>query len=81
MNSLTIFGLFAVSALLVSYALESRSRYFILAFTGSCVLASAYGLLREALPFRDCGRSLVAGRCAGGERLAPNDAPHAPHSR
>jgi hypothetical protein len=38
---LTIFGLFAVIAMLVTYALEKRSQRFILAFAGSCVLGSA----------------------------------------
>jgi len=51
MNRLTIFGLFAVSAMLVTYSLESRSRWFILAFAGSCVLGSVYGFLQGAWPF------------------------------
>jgi hypothetical protein len=51
MNRLTIFGLFAVTAMVTLYALESRSRWFILAFAGSCVLASIYGFLQGAWPF------------------------------
>jgi hypothetical protein len=51
MDRLTAFGLFAVSAMLIFYALEARSRWFILAFAGSCVLASAYGFLQGAWPF------------------------------
>jgi hypothetical protein len=51
MNPLTIFGLFAVAAMLVCYALEKRSRWFILGFAGSCVLGSAYGFLQGAWPF------------------------------
>jgi hypothetical protein len=51
MDRLTGFGLFAVTAMLVCYALESRSRWFILAFAGSCVLGSAYGFLQGAWPF------------------------------
>lgn len=51
MDRLTIFGLFAVSAMLVFYALEKRSPWFVLAFAGSCVLASAYGFLQGAWPF------------------------------
>jgi len=51
MDSLTLFGLFAVSAMLITYALESRSRWFILAFSGSCVLGSVYGFLQGAWPF------------------------------
>jgi hypothetical protein len=51
MNSLTIFGLFAVIAMLVCYAFERRSRWFILGFAGACVLGSAYGFLQGAWPF------------------------------
>ncbi len=51
MKPLTIFGLVAVTAMLVSYALERRSPWFILAFAGSCALGSAYGFLQGAWPF------------------------------
>ena len=51
MISLTFFGLFAVSAMLVTYALEKRSPWFVLAFAGSCLLGSAYGFLQGAWPF------------------------------
>ena len=36
MDGLTAFGLFAVTAMLVCYALEKRSRWFILGFAGAC---------------------------------------------
>lgn len=51
MSRLTLFGLFAVTAMLVCYAFEARSRWFILAFAGACVLGSAYGFLQGAWPF------------------------------
>jgi hypothetical protein len=51
MTRLSLFGLFAVSAMLVCYALEDRSHWFILAFAGACALASAYGFLQGAWPF------------------------------
>jgi hypothetical protein len=51
MNSLTIFGLFAATAMLVTYALEKRSPWFVLAFAGACLLGSAYGFLQGAWPF------------------------------
>ena len=51
MDRLTLFGLFAVTAMLVCYALEDRSSRFILAFAASCALASAYGFLQGAWPF------------------------------
>ncbi len=51
MDQLTLFGLLAVTAMLVFYALEDRSPWFILAFAGACVLASIYGFLQGAWPF------------------------------
>lgn len=51
MDALTLFGLLAVTAMLVCYALEERSPWFVLAFAGSCVLASLYGFLQGAWPF------------------------------
>jgi hypothetical protein len=51
MTPLSIFGLFAVTAMLVCYALEARSRWFILAFAGACTLGSVYGFLQGAWPF------------------------------
>jgi hypothetical protein len=50
-SPLTIFGLFAVSAMLVCYALEARSAWFILGFAFSCALGSTYGFLQGAWPF------------------------------
>ena len=51
MDRLTVFGIFAVTAMLVFYSLEKRSDWFILAFAASCVLASIYGFLQGAWPF------------------------------
>ena len=51
MSALSIFGLAAVSAMLLFYALEDRSHWFILAFSAACLAASAYGFLQGAWPF------------------------------
>ncbi|WP_374546127.1 hypothetical protein [Rhodoblastus sp.] len=51
MDALTLFGLFAVSAMLLFYALEPRGSIYILGFAGSCALGSAYGFLQGAWPF------------------------------
>jgi len=51
MDSLTIFGLLAVTAMLLFYALEERSPWYVLAFAAACLLASAYGFLQGAWPF------------------------------
>jgi len=50
-DALTIFGLFAVTAMLVCYALEKRSPWFILLFAVACALGSVYGFLQGAWPF------------------------------
>jgi hypothetical protein len=51
MDGLTTFGLLAVTAMLVLYAMEDRSHWFILAFAGACAMGSAYGFLQGAWPF------------------------------
>ena len=51
MDSLTLFGLLAVSAMLLFYALEDRSPWYILAFAGAFALASLYGVLQGAWQF------------------------------
>ncbi|HTV32868.1 MAG TPA: hypothetical protein VME69_07160 [Methylocella sp.] len=51
MDGLTLFGLVAVSAMLITYALERRSSWYILGFAASCALGSAYGFLQGAWPF------------------------------
>lgn len=51
MDALTLYGLFAVTLMLVFYALEERSTWFVLAFAGACGLASLYGFLQGAWPF------------------------------
>jgi hypothetical protein len=51
MNALTLFGLVAVTAMLVFYAMESRAPAFILAFAVACVMGSVYGFLQGAWPF------------------------------
>ena len=51
MDGLTAFGLFAVTAMVICYALEERSGLFILGFAVACVLGSIYGFLQGAWPF------------------------------
>ena len=48
MTGLSAFGLFAVTAMLVCYALEHRSTWFVLAFAIACALGSVYGFLQGA---------------------------------
>ncbi len=51
MDGLSLFGLFAVTAMLLTYALEDRSHWYVLGFAAACLLGSAYGFLQGAWPF------------------------------
>jgi hypothetical protein len=51
LDPLTLFGAFAVTTMLIFYALESRSTWFLLAFAGACLASSTYGFLAGAWPF------------------------------
>ena len=51
MDLLTGFGLFAVTMMLVTYALEERSPWFTFLFAAACALGSIYGFLQGAWPF------------------------------
>ncbi len=51
MDGLTVFGAVSVTAMMLFYALEARSAYFVLAFAGACLASSAYGYLQGAWPF------------------------------
>ena len=51
MSPLTFFGLFAVTAMLIFYALEERHPLYILGFAAACALGSIYGFLQGAWPF------------------------------
>lgn len=51
MSLLSLYGLIAVTAMLITYALEKRSPWYILGFAFSCVLGSSYGFLQGAWPF------------------------------
>lgn len=48
---LTLFGVTALSFMMLMYALESRHTGFVLAFACGCALSSAYGFLSGAWPF------------------------------
>jgi hypothetical protein len=50
-DELTFFGLIAVTAMLVTYALEDRSPWFVFGFAAACALGSVYGFLQGAWPF------------------------------
>jgi hypothetical protein len=51
MTAVTVYGLCAVSFMMAMYALERRSRRFLLAFALGWLLSSAYGFLSGAWPF------------------------------
>lgn len=49
--AVTVYGVVAVTFMMVMYALERRGRGFILGFAVGCVLSSVYGFLSGAWPF------------------------------
>jgi hypothetical protein len=51
LDRLTLFGLFAVTAMLLCYAVEDRSPWYVLGFALACALGSIYGFLQGAWPF------------------------------
>jgi hypothetical protein len=51
MDTITIFGILAVTAMLLCYALEDRGPTWILCFAGACLASSAYAFLQGAWPF------------------------------
>jgi hypothetical protein len=64
MDYLAAFGLLSVTAMLVCYALERRSPWYILGFAAACALGSIYGFLQGAWPFGlvEFVWAIVAGR-------------------
>ncbi len=60
MNALALLGFAAVSLMLFR-ALEGSSPWFVLAFAGSGVMRSAYGVFAQGLALRAGGGRVVAG--------------------
>jgi len=51
MNTLTLFGACAVTVMLIAYALEQRSAWWIFVFALACMASSLYGWLAGTWPF------------------------------
>lgn len=51
MDSLTLFGLLAVSLMLLFYTYEEKTPWCVLGFAIACAMGSAYGFLQGAWPF------------------------------
>jgi len=49
--AITVFGVVALTFMMVMYALERRHPSFVFAFTVGCLLSSAYGFMSGAWPF------------------------------
>ena len=49
--AVTVFGVCALTFMMIMYGLERRGRGFVLAFAVGCVLSSIYGFLAGAWPF------------------------------
>jgi hypothetical protein len=50
-SAVTLYGVVAVTFMMLMYALEKRGPGFIAAFAVGCLLSSAYGFLSGAWPF------------------------------
>ncbi len=48
---ITVYGVIAVTFMMMMYALERRHALFILAFAGGCLASAGYGFLAGAWPF------------------------------
>ena len=51
MSPVTVFGVVALTFMILMYAFEQRHAGFTLAFALGCLLSSAYGFLAGAWPF------------------------------
>ena len=51
MDTLSLFGLFAILFMLLCYLMEERSPWWTLGFAVGCLLSSIYGFLQGAWPF------------------------------
>ena len=51
MSAVTLYGVVAVTFMMLMYALERRGPRFIVAFAAGCALSSSYGFLSGAWPF------------------------------
>ncbi|MDH3690012.1 MAG: hypothetical protein OEU36_11100 [Gammaproteobacteria bacterium] len=49
--TIEIFGICAVSAMVLTYSLEERSPLFVLGFAVACAAASLYAVLIQSWPF------------------------------
>jgi len=50
-DALTLFGVAALSVMLICYALERKSSWYTLGMALACVAAAAYGFLEGTWPF------------------------------
>jgi hypothetical protein len=50
-TAITLYGVVALTFMMVMYALEARGRGFVLAFCLGCAFSSVYGFLSRAWPW------------------------------
>jgi hypothetical protein len=76
MSPLTLYGAAAVTAMLIAYACEHRSNWWVLVFALACAASSLYGWLAGTWPFgvwKVFGQSWRCGAgCAGANRFRGN---------
>jgi len=72
----TIFGVVALTFMMVMYSLERRGPPFVAAFAAGCALSSAYGFLSGTWPFgivEAIWTVIAAGRFWGARGPSPSD--------
>ena len=47
----TLYGVAALTFMMIMYTLEARGRRYVLGFAAGCILSSGYGFLAGAWPF------------------------------
>jgi hypothetical protein len=76
MSWVTVYGVAALTVMMVMYWLEHRGPLFILGFALGCLLSSIYGFLAGAWPLgvREAVWCLIAIRRYGARRLSRGEA-------
>ncbi len=73
--AVTVYGVVALTFMMLMYTLERRGPVFVLGFAAGCVLSSAYGFLSGAWPF-GVVELIWAGVALGRYRAAITAGPH-----
>ena len=51
LNAVEVFGIIAITTMVVAYALEKQGKFFIILFAFGCAMATSYAYLINSYPF------------------------------